>query len=155
MAGTILKMNFKVKLAVAFISISPCLGVGAKAMAPEDFARMNNDDEATFVTMLVEGSAQVLKAHGQPDQAAKAVALFRDPGKDGGVSQFAANLKMVNAVNKRNAINPNNRAPVLQVEDAMELTLKGAGIIVPTSALLAISRDFRPIGPPRQHNYNP
>ena len=112
---------------------------------------MNNDDEATYVSLLVEASAKMLKANGQPDQARRAISLFKDSGKNGGVPQLASNLKMVNALNKRNAINPNNRAPAYQVEDAMELTLKDAGIIVPTSYLFKISKDFRPSGPPRQH----
>jgi hypothetical protein len=101
------------------------------------------------VALLVEGSAKMLKANGQPDQARKAIALFHDSSKNGGVAQLASNLKTINALNKRNAINPNNRAPVYQIEDAMELTLKDAGIIVPTSYLLSINQNFRPSGPPR------
>jgi len=143
-------MNLKAKLAYTLILFALFPTVDANAMSLEDFGRMNNDDEATFVTLLVEGSAQMLKARGQPDQARKAVALFRDPSKNGGVQQFASNLKMVNSLNKRNAINPNNRAHVYQVEDAMELTLKDAGILVPTSYLLTVSKDFAPAGPPRQ-----
>jgi len=137
------------KLAVALISFAPFLTVEAKAMSLDDFARMNFDDEATYVALLVEGSAKMLKANGQPDQARKAITLFHDSSKNGGVAQLASNLKTINALNKRNAINPNNRAPVYQIEDAMELTLKDAGIIVPTSYLLSINQNFRPSGPPR------
>jgi hypothetical protein len=54
-------------------------------------------------------------------------------------------------MNKRNAINPNNRAPVYQVEDAMASTLKSAGVIVPANYLLTAGKDFKPDGPPRQH----
>ena len=142
-------MNLKTKLAVALISFAPCLTGGASAMSVEDFARMNADDEATYVAILVEASAKMLKANGQPDQARKAISLFKDSSKNGGVPQLASNLKMINALNKRNAINPNNRVPVYQVEDAMELTFKDEGIIVPTSYLLTISKDFRPSGPLR------
>ena len=123
----------------------------ARAMSIHDFGRMNNDDEATYVTLLVEESAEMLKAHGQPEQASKAIAFFKVTGKFGGTQQFASNLRTVDALNKRNAINPNNRAPVYQVEDAMELTLKDEGIIVPASYLLTASKDFRPSGPPRAH----
>jgi hypothetical protein len=147
-------MNLKVKLAIALISFAPCLTVCAKAMSLDDFAKLNNDDEAGFVAFLVEASSQMLKANGQPDQASKAISLFNDSSKNGGVQQLASNLKMLNGLNKRNAINPNNRAPVYQVEDAMALTLKDDGIIVPTSYLLTASKDFRPSGPPRQHIFS-
>ena len=120
-------------------------------MSIHDFGKMNRDDEATYVALLVEGSAEMLKAHGQPEQARKAISFFKDSSKDGGVQQPASHLQMVNALNKRNAINPNNRAPVYQVEDAMELTLKDDGIIVPASYLLTINKDFRPSGPPIAH----
>jgi hypothetical protein len=144
-------MNLKATLVVALISFAPLLTAGAKAMSLDDFARMNNDDEATYVAILVEASAKMLKANGQPDQARKAILLFNDSSKNGGVPQLASNLKMINTLNKRNAINPNNRAPVYQFEDAMEITFKDAGIIVPTGYLLTISKDFHPSGPPRQH----
>jgi len=120
-------------------------------MSIDDFARMNNDDEAGFVAFLVEASAKMLKTNGQPDQARKAISLFNDSSKNGGVPQLASNLKMINALNKRNAINPNSRAPVYQVEDAMELTFKDDGIIIPAGYLRTISKEFRPSGPPRSH----
>lgn len=125
----------------------------AQAMSIEAFARMNNDDEATYVTEMVSGASDLLKAQGHPDQAAKALALFKDPSDDGGVHQFALNLKLLNGQNKRNAINPNNRAPLFTVEDAMELTLRDKGILVSASDLLAMNKDFHP-GIPRQHAPN-
>jgi hypothetical protein len=148
-------MNLKTKLAVALISFAPIFTASVKAMSFEDFARMNNDDEAGYVAFLVEASAKMLKTTGKPEQADKAVSLFHDSSKDGGVQQLASNLKMFYALNKRNAINPNNRAPVYQVEDAMASTLKDAGILVPTSYLLTAGQDFRPSGLPRQHTSGP
>jgi len=67
------------------------------------------------------------------------------------VCQLASHLKTINTLNNRNATNPNNRAPVYQVEDALALTLKDAGLIVPAKFLLASGKDFQPVGPPRQH----
>ena len=142
-------MNLKANLAVSLILLVSCLTGSAKAISIHDFGKMNIDDEATYVALLVEGSAQMLKANGQPDQARKAIAFFKDSSKDGGVQQLAAHLMVVDALNKRNAINPNNRAPVYQLEDAMEQTLKDEGIIVPVSYLLTINKDFKPSGPPR------
>jgi len=124
-------------------------------MAILDFVRMNDDDDATYVTSLVEGSAKMLRAQGHANQAEKVVALFKNSSKNGGVNQLALNLKMLAGQNNRNAINPNNRAPVYGVEDAMALTLKDNGIIVPASYLLTINKDFQPSGPPRQQPVGP
>jgi hypothetical protein len=65
------------------------------------------------------------------------------------VNQLAMNMKALDGLNNRNAINPNNRAHVYEVEDAMALTLKDKGIIVPASYLLAVNQDFHPVGLPR------
>ena len=120
-------------------------------MSIHDFGRLNNDDEATYVALLVQGSADMLKAHGHPDQAAKVLAFFRTPGKGGGVFEFADHLKETDALNKKNQINPNNRVPEYQVEDAMAATLKDQGIVVPAGYMLTIGKDFAPVGPPRMH----
>jgi len=122
-------MNLKVCSGVVFILLAACV-TGARAMPILDFGRLNLDDQATYVTLMVEGSAELLRAHGEPEQAGKAIAFFKDSSKEGGVHQFASHLKEVNGLNLIHATNPNNRAPVYQVEDAMEMTLKDAGIIV-------------------------
>jgi len=142
-------MNLRANLAVVLISVAFCFTSTAKAISIHDFGKMNLDDESTYIALLVSGAAEMLKAHGQPDQASKAIAFFKDTSKDGGVQQLASHIKMVDALNKRNAINPNNRAPVYQIEDAMEQTLKDEGIIVPVSYLLTINQNFKPSGPPR------
>ncbi|MEI9997878.1 MAG: hypothetical protein WDO13_01240 [Verrucomicrobiota bacterium] len=85
---------------------------------------MNADDESSYVAALVTGSADKLKAEGRPDEAARAVALFHDPGPNGGVAQLAATLKELNSLNNRNATNPNNRKPVYEVEDALARTFR-------------------------------
>jgi hypothetical protein len=142
-------MKSKVCVAVGLLLLS-VLGSGcARAMSFHDFIRMNDDDDATYVTAMVEGAAKMLRANGQPDQALKVIAFFKDSSKQGGVNQLAMNMKMMDGLNNRNAINPNNRAHVYEVEDAMERTLKDIGIIVPTSYLLAINQNFQPAGSPR------
>jgi hypothetical protein len=142
-------MKSKICLAVGLLLLI-ALGSGcARAMSFHDFIRMNDDDDATYVTALVEGTAKMLRANGQPDQASKLIAFFKDSSKQGGVNQLAMNMKAMNGLNNRNAINPNNRAHVYEVEDAMALTLKDNGIIVPVSTLFAINQNFRPAGPPR------
>jgi hypothetical protein len=148
-------MNLKTTLVAASILILPFTAGSANAMTIDDFAAMNNDDDATYVALLVEAAAHMFKANGQPDQAAKAIAYFKDSSSNGGVHQLATYLKMKNAQNKRNAINPNNRAPVYQVEDAMELAFKDAGLIVPAKFLLDSGKDFHPSGPPRAFTTGP
>ena len=118
-------------------------------MTIDNFARLNMDDEATYVALMVSSSAKMLRSQGKPDLADKAVALFKDSGKSGGVNQFAMNLKAAHNRNNMNATNPNNRTPDLQVEDAMAATLKDNGIMVPVSFLLTVHREFQPSGIPR------
>jgi hypothetical protein len=126
------------------------LGCGnARAMSFYNFTKMNDDDDASFVAMLVEGTAKLLRANGHADEASQLIAFFKDSSKEGGLNQLVMNAKMMNALNQRNAINPNNRVPVYEVEDAMERTLHDKGIVVPASSLRTITRDFKPSGPPR------
>lgn len=142
-------MKSKVCVAVGLLLLI-ALGSGcAQALSFHDFIRMNDDDDATYVTAMVEGAAKMLRANGEPDQARKLIAFFKDASKQGGVNQLAMNMKAMNGLNNRNAINPNNRAHVYEVEDAMALTLKNRGIIVPVGYLLAINQNFQPVGPPR------
>jgi len=142
-------MHFMAKFSLAVMTVAFLLGNRASAMTIEDFGRMNNDDEAGFVTALVEASSKMLKAHGRPDQAAQVISFFKMPGEHGGVYQFADHMKAAFALNKRNAINPNNRIAPLQVEDAMASTLKSIDIIVPAPYLIASGKSFAPTGLPR------
>ncbi|MCE0523356.1 MAG: hypothetical protein LV480_10650 [Methylacidiphilales bacterium] len=143
-------MKLKAFLAVAVLSFGLFCPGPARAIGIQDFAKLSIDDEATYVTLLVEGVAKELRAQGHPDQAHQAIMFFKDKTKNGGVAQFATNLKAVNAINNRKAINPNNRAIPYQVEDAMAMTLKDQGINIPVSYLLSINKDFKPTGPYRQ-----
>jgi len=101
------------------------------------------------VTFLVEGTAKMLREHGEPDQANRTIALFQDTSKNGGVSQMASNIRELTTLNNRNATNPNSRAAVYGIEDALALTLRDANIIVSADYLLTIGKDFKPTGPPR------
>jgi hypothetical protein len=146
-SGTLIKS--RARLAAALVLLI-ALGSGrVQALSFHDFIRMNDDDDATYITAMVEGAAKLLRANGQPDQAREVVAFFKDSSKQGGVNQLAMNMKAMDGLNNRHAINPNNRAHVYEVEDAMALTLKDKGIIVPASYLLTINQNFQPVGPPR------
>jgi hypothetical protein len=123
----------------------------AKAMDILAFGRMNLDDQATYVTNMVEGSAKYLRANGHPDQAQKAIDLFKNSTPQGGVNQLAINLKNFQSENTRNQQNPNNRVPPYDVEAAMAETLRDNGINVPASYLKTITRGFQPFFPLRTH----
>ena len=60
----------------------------ASAISIYLFAKMKNDDQATYITTMVEGAAKLLKDKGQPDQAQKTLDLFGDASKSGGINQF-------------------------------------------------------------------
>jgi hypothetical protein len=142
-------MSLTAQWVAVLIAVALVLPGSARAMTIEKFGRMNNDDESTYVAILIEAAVNKYKAAGQPDQGAKIMAYFKTPGRFGGVQQFAAKLESINGSNARYANNPNNRQPILLVEDAMSQTLKDAGYDVPTPYLVASGKDFRPVGPPR------
>jgi len=140
-----LMKNLKLLYSATFL-MALLISGDASAMTLDNFARLNMDDEATYVTLMVESSAKMLRQNGKPDQADKILAFFHDSTKNGGVSQLATNLKLANNTNNFNAINPNNRTAMLSVEDAMARTLKDNGIDVPVSFLLGVQKDFHPTG---------
>jgi hypothetical protein len=146
--------SMKVKTGlIASVFLAILVSGPARAMSIHDFGRMNLDDQATYLTALVDGTADLLKAQGRREQARQAVAFFKDSSTSGGVHQFALHLKEMESLNNRNATNPNNRAPVYQIEDAMQVTMKHAGIGVSVAYLLTINKDFiqgplRPEPPP-------
>ena len=142
-------MPFKLWATFALLSLAPWFSSHSGAMTILAFGKMNDDDEATFVTLLVEGSAKMFKDQGQPDQAAKVIAFFKVPGRDGGVYKLGDQIKQAYAANVKNGTNPNNRTPDLLVEDAMAATLRDRGLPVPAKYLIAVGKDFHPIGPPR------
>lgn len=123
-------------------------GIGtAPAMQIYAFAKLKTPDQATYVDNMVEASSKMLKEQGHPDQAQQILDLFRNTTKEGGVNQFVMKMKDCDVLNRRNATNPNNRHPVLQVEDAMSLMLKEHGIIVPVKFLLSVNEHFMPTIP--------
>jgi hypothetical protein len=128
------------------------LGAGqARAMDILYFARMQADDQATYVSEQVEDSAKMLRATGHPDQAAKAIALFKDASPNGGVSQFARNLKALQAKNTIKQNVSNSRGVFYDVEAALQLTLRNNGVDVPLKFLETSNRNFAPQLPLKPH----
>ncbi len=144
-------MHLKARFLAGVVAVI-FLGAGhAPAMDILFFARMALDDQADYVSSLVEGSAKMLRSTGHPDQAAKAIALFKDPSKNGGVSQLAKMIRQVQAKNTLNTTLAAPRGPVYDVEAAMQMMLHNNGIEVPLKYLKTINRNFTPQLPMRPH----
>jgi hypothetical protein len=144
-------MKIKVRVIAAILAAS-FLGAGhARAMEILYFARMALDDQSTYVSDLVIGSAKMLRATGHPDQAQKAIALFKDSTSHGGVSQLASNLKHLQQRNTITQSVTNGRQTHYDVEAAMQLTLRNNGIDVPLKFMETINRNFSPSLPMRPH----
>ncbi len=144
-------MHLKARFAAMVLAAS-FLGAGqAPAMDILFFARMALDDQADYVSSLVEGSAKMLRATGHPDQAQKAIALFKDPTEHGGVQQLAMNIKELQEKNTLNATLAKSRAPVYDVEWALQMTLRNNGIEVPLKFLETLNKNFFPQLPLRSH----
>jgi hypothetical protein len=139
-------MNSKSLCAASLLAFLLLLPGAASAMSFLDFAKMNDDDESTYVALLIDGAAKILRAQGKPDEAARTLALFKSTGPNSGVHQLVDESKRLNALNNKNATNPNNRAVVYDVEDAMELTLRDNDITVSIKDLRTINQNFKPSG---------
>jgi hypothetical protein len=136
---------------LAALILTLAVNLPARAIPILQFARMNVSDQADYVTDLVVGAAHLLRANGHPDLAEKAVDLFKDASAHGGLHQLARTATRMQSENDRNATNPNNRAPELDVEDAMAETLHDNGIDVTAKYLRTINKGFNPQLPPRTH----
>ena len=143
-------MKFKIRSCATLFLAALLLVTHSRAMSINAFGRLNTDDAATYVTLLVESSAKMLKSTGKQDQAQKLVALFKDSSKQGGLNQFVSNLRAINSENNLNGTNPRNPMPVLEVEDAMAMTFRQNGVVVSVDYLKTVSQGYRPEGPPRQ-----
>jgi hypothetical protein len=142
-------MKRKLLLTLGVVWVGLWVPGPSPGMAIQDFAKMNDSDDATYVTAMVMGVAKWLRSQGHPDQAQKTIDLFKDATKRGGLNQLVVTMKLMNGQNNFNSINPNNRAHPLEVEDAMVRTLGDNGITVPLSYLKTVNKDFQPAGPPR------
>jgi hypothetical protein len=144
-------MHLKARFTAVLLAVI-FFGAGhAPAMDILFFVRMALDDQADYVTNLVTGSAKILRQTGHPDQAQKAIALFKDPSANGGLHQLAMNVKAMQSKNTLNTTLANPRGPHYDVEAAMQLTLRNNGIDVPLKSLETINRSFAPQLPLRPH----
>ena len=139
-------------LAASFVSASLLTGSAAHAMEIEKFDKMDGRDQSEYIVALIEGAQQVLVKEGKRELAAKIHVLFTTtlPGDQSpvGVVEFERNLARARLADFRN-LEKDPRAPRLEVEDAMAVTLKKNGIELPVS-FYTVASGFRPQYPPKQ-----
>jgi hypothetical protein len=123
----------------------------AQAMEIWKFDKMADEDQASYVGLLVEGAERVLQDEGRTEDGAKVHQLFSTtlPGDPltVGMTQFEINLARVRLIDAKN-VAKNQDAQRLEVEHAMILTLKNNGILLPKS-FMNVTKDFKPKHPPQ------
>jgi hypothetical protein len=122
------------------------------AMEIRQFDRMADQDQADYITVLIYGAQQVLIEAGRPrDLADKVHKLFTEklPGDrvSVGLGEFERNLDRARVADLQR-ITEDPKARRLEVEDAMFVTLKKNGIVLP-DRFFTVARDFRPKHPPK------
>ena len=134
------------------LSMSLLLGSAAHAMDSEKFDKMAAQDQSEYIVVLLEGAQQVLIREGKKELAAKVHALFTTtlPGDESpvGVVEFESNLARARLADLRN-LQKDPRAPRLEVEDAMVVTLKKNNIRLPLG-FYTVASGFRPKYPPKR-----
>jgi hypothetical protein len=135
----------------AFISTVLFLTAAAPAKEIRQFDELDDRDQSDYVGLLVEGAQQVLAEKGQTDLAAKVHALFTEVAAGNeistGMEEFENNLARARVFDaERAAKDPKARR--LEVEDAIAVTLKKNGIVLPPS-FFSIATNFHPKFPPQ------
>src|ERR1700728_3304354 len=136
--------GLKKYLATGVLAASMLFANAAGAMQIPQFDQMSVNDQDTYITLLAQGAANALYAHGDRAGGDKLVQLFDDTSNNNGEHQFWTYLAEVRTMNANNAANSNNTTPPYEVENAFELMLNKNGIKVPISVLMSINKDFKP-----------
>jgi hypothetical protein len=142
----------RVPLVAVIASSTFFLSGAVQAMTIVQFDKMADDDQDAYVADLVVGAGKVLRESGQADKAAQVRNLFVviKPGDQisDGMAEFEIILAKSRLADlKRRQKDPNAR--ILEVEDAMVITLKRNGIEVPDS-FFTVNANFRPKLPPKK-----
>lgn len=122
-------------------------GMGNAMQIPQ-YDKMDKHDRVHYVNLLIKGTYDHLSATGQSVQAERLLYLFENSSAKFGWPQFEKNLQMARALTAKHAADPDNKKVPYEVEQALALTLKNNGILVPVSFLLTINKDFKPSYPP-------
>lgn len=144
---------FKAPLTVFTVLLSGALTVATlHAMEIQKFDMMSSEDRQAYMDFLPEAAQRLLAEAGRKDDASKVHKLFAEihPGNvfsDGEIA-FEENLDRARVSDiKKHAENPSARR--LEVEDALFVTLKKAGVVLPQS-FFVVGKDFKPKHPSKE-----
>src|SRR5215470_9727795 len=149
MTGIERRSGFVLLLVLAIVSLPDWL----RAMEIREFDKMSAEDRQAYMNFLSEAAQKVLLEAGRKDDAAKVYKLFNEvnPGNvlsDGEIA-FEGNLDRLRVADvKKHAENPDARR--LEVEDALFVTLKKGGVVLPPSFYDA-GKNFKPKHPLQNH----
>jgi hypothetical protein len=139
-------MNRFPKLAAIFLSAAMFFTNAVQAMEITKFDKMAIDDQSDYINVLVDGAQKVLISEGRSDLAIQVHKLFSDVHSGDtmplGMIAFEENLDHARLFDaQRAAKDPNARR--LEVEDAMAVTLKKNGIMLPQQ-FFTVASNFTP-----------
>jgi hypothetical protein len=126
--------------------------ISLHAMEIQKFDMMSSEDRQAYMDFLPEAAQRLLAEAGRKDDASKVHNLFKEihPGNvlsDGEIA-FEENLDRARVADvKKHAEDPSARR--LEVEDALFVTLKKAGVVLPQS-FFVVGKDFKPKHPPKE-----
>lgn len=139
-------------LLATFLSATALVAVGTHAMEIRQFDKMADQDQAGYITALVEGSQKILIEQGKPELAAQVHRLFMEIHSGDtmsvGLVEFENNLAILR-VNDAKEVIKNPNAVRLEAEDAMIATLHANHIELPDS-FYTVNKNFRPKLPPQK-----
>jgi len=139
-----------------FLSAAMLFSSAAQAMEIRQFDKMAQDDQAQYVSDLIQGAEKVLTDEDKSDLAAQVSHLFTTnaPGAhiSIGMAEFMRNLARLRVADVDNA-QKNPKDPRVEVEDAMFVTLQKNHIDLPDS-FFTVAKDFKPKHPLKNEKKN-
>jgi hypothetical protein len=133
------KRPYHLMLAAVVVAAVWC-AQSASAMEITQFDKMSVRDQGEYIALLIEGAQKVLVDEGRRDLAAQVRKLFtvRHPGESlsQGMVTLEANLAHARAVDADTHAH-DRHAERLEVEQALIVTLKWSGIVLPKSFMRA------------------
>lgn len=142
----------RIYVAAAMLGAVMVFSSAAQAMTIVRFDKMADEDQARYIGDLIVGAQNVLNDAGKPALAAQVKQLFTTKlGNDAdtvGMVEFERNLARARVADLRR-LDKDPRAPRLEVEDAMAVTLEKNGIPLPDT-FFTVASEFRPKYPPKR-----
>ena len=135
-----------------FVSSAMLLPSVTRAMEIRQFDKMAGQDRSDYIAVMLMGAQKILIEQGKPELAIKVHKLFTEvlPGNTvpTGLIQFENNLAALRVNDAQEAVK-DPKAPRLEAEDAMLITLHKNGIELPDS-FYTVASGFHPKLPPQQ-----